>query len=62
MNNSSKIVLVHNHPSGNTLPSKEDINLTKNIIEIGKIQDVHVIDHLIIGNNNYYSLYDNNDF
>lgn len=62
LNNSSKIVLVHNHPSGNTLPSKEDINLTKNIIEIGKIQDIHVIDHLIIGNNNYYSLYDNNDF
>lgn len=62
LNNSSKIVLAHNHPSGNTLPSKEDIYLTKNIIEIGKIQDVHVIDHLIIGNNNYYSLYDNNDF
>ena len=61
INNSNKIVLIHNHPSNNVLPSKEDILLTKNIIEIGKIQDIHVIDHLIIGNNNYYSFYDNND-
>lgn len=61
LNNSTKIVLIHNHPSNDILPSKEDLILTKNIIEIGKIQDVHVIDHLIIGNNNYYSFYDNND-
>ena len=62
LNNSNKIILVHNHPSNNLLPSKEDISFTKNIIEIGKLQDIHVIDHLIIGNNNYYSFYDNNDF
>lgn len=61
INNSSKIILIHNHPSNNVLPSKEDIYFTKNVIEIGKIQDVHVIDHIIIGNNNYYSFYDNND-
>lgn len=61
INNSNKIVLIHNHPSNNVLPSKEDIIFTKNIIEIAKIQDIHVIDHLIIGNNNYYSFYDNND-
>ena len=61
INNSNKIVLIHNHPSNNVLPSKEDILLTKNITDIGKIQDIHVIDHLIIGNNNYYSFYDNND-
>ncbi len=62
LNNSNKIILVHNHPSNNILPSKEDILFTKNIIEIGKLQDINVIDHLIIGNNNYYSFYDNNDF
>lgn len=61
LNNSTKIILIHNHPSNNILPSKDDILLTKNILEIGKIQDVHVIDHLIIGNNNYYSFYDSND-
>ena len=61
LNSSNKIILIHNHPSNNVLPSKEDILLTKNIIEIGKIQDIYVIDHIIIGNNNYYSFYDNND-
>lgn len=61
INNSNKIVLIHNHPSNNILPSKEDILFTKKIIEIGRIQDINVIDHLIIGNNNYYSFYDNND-
>lgn len=61
LNNSNRIILIHNHPSNNILPSKEDILLTKNMLEIGKIQDVKVIDHLIIGNNNYYSFYDNND-
>ena len=61
INNSNKIVLIHNHPSNNILPSTEDILFTKKIIEIGRIQDINVIDHLIIGNNNYYSFYDNND-
>ena len=61
LNNSNRIILIHNHPSNNILPSKEDILLTKNMLEIGKIQDIKVIDHLIIGNNNYYSFYDNND-
>ena len=61
INNSNKVILIHNHPSNNVLPSKEDIILTKNIIEIGKIQDIEILDHIIIGNNNYYSFYDNND-
>jgi DNA repair protein RadC len=61
MNNSTKVVLIHNHPSNNVLPSKEDIILTKNIIDISKIQDIKIIDHIIVGNSNYYSFYDNND-
>lgn len=60
-NSSKTIILIHNHPSGDTLPSKEDLLLTKNIIEIGKILGIEVIDHIILGNNNYYSFYDNND-
>ncbi|MBO6195168.1 MAG: DNA repair protein RadC [Bacilli bacterium] len=55
------IILIHNHPSNDVLPSKEDINLTKKIIEIGKISGIKVIDHIIFGNNNYYSFYENND-
>ena len=61
LNNSNKVILVHNHPSNIILPSKDDLFMTKKIIEIGKIQGIKVIDHLIIGNNNYYSFYDNND-
>ncbi len=55
------IICVHNHPTGDILPSKDDIILTKNLREIGKINSINVIDHIIIGNNNYYSFYDNND-
>lgn len=58
---SDSIICIHNHPSNDILPSKEDIILTKKLVEIGKIQGINVIDHIIIGNNNYYSFYDNND-
>ena len=57
----SSIICIHNHPSGDVFPSKEDMDLTKNLVEIGKINGINVIDHLIIGNNNYYSFYDNGD-
>ena len=58
---SDSIICIHNHPSGDTLPSKEDIVLTNKLVEIGKILGISVIDHIIVGNNNYYSFYDNND-
>lgn len=58
---SDSIICIHNHPSGDTLPSKEDILLTNKLVEIGKILGISVIDHIIVGNNNYYSFYDNND-
>lgn len=54
----SSIILAHNHPSGNLTPSNEDINLTKKIKEAGKLFDITVIDHLIIGENSYYSFAD----
>ena len=57
----NSIICVHNHPSNDLLPSIEDIELTKNIIKIGKIQGINVIDHIIVGNNNYYSLIKNKD-
>ena len=56
----SSIICVHNHPSGDTIPSKEDLNLTKALVEIGKMQGINIIDHIIIGKN-YYSLYQNGD-
>lgn len=57
----SAIICVHNHPSGNVLPSKPDIDLTKNLISVGNILGIKVLDHIIIGNNNYYSFLENND-
>ncbi len=55
---SSAIVLCHNHPSGNLKPSQADIQLTKKIKETGNIMDILVVDHLIIGEKNYFSFAD----
>ena len=53
------IICIHNHPSGDVTPSKEDILLTLRIKEIGMIHGINLLDHVIIGNNSYYSFYDN---
>ena len=52
------IICVHNHPSGDSRPSKQDIMTTKKIQEIGLIHGINLIDHVIIGKNNYYSFYE----
>jgi DNA repair protein RadC len=52
----SSIILVHNHPSGNPQPSREDIDLTERLIESGKILGIEVLDHLIIGDGIFISL------
>lgn len=57
----SAIICVHNHPSGNVLPSNEDINITKELINVGKILGIKVLDHVIIGKKNYYSFFENGD-
>lgn len=54
------IICVHNHPSGDSSPSKEDKMITKKIKEISLIHGINFIDHIIIGNGNYFSFYDNN--
>ena len=43
------IVLVHNHPSGDPSPSAEDVRITKQIVEVGKIVEIKVMDHIVIG-------------
>lgn len=59
-NNAVKIILAHNHPSGETKPSQTDINTTRTIVEAGKIMSIQVLDHLIIGEDDrYYSFLDN---
>jgi DNA repair protein RadC len=54
-NNAAHIILLHNHPSGNTAPSNEDIELTRQMVEAGKVMNIHVFDHLIIAGNKYVS-------
>jgi DNA repair protein RadC len=54
----SSIVLIHNHPSGNLKPSREDIFLTKKMVEAGKLLDINVLDHVIITDNGYFSFGD----
>ena len=48
-------IVAHNHPSGDPTPSKEDIELTKALCESGKIIGIPVLDHVIVGHNEYYS-------
>ena len=55
LTSASKIICMHNHPSGDITPSMEDINLTRSLVTIGKLQGIEVIDHLVISDNNYYS-------
>ncbi len=54
--NAASLVLVHNHPSGDPTPSEEDFVLTEKIIEAGKLLDITVLDHVIIGQGNWVSL------
>lgn len=61
-NLASYIVLCHNHPSGNLQPSAADIQITKNLKNAAKLLDIDIVDHIIIGNNKYYSFADNDNF
>ncbi|MEK6563487.1 MAG: DNA repair protein RadC [Candidatus Omnitrophota bacterium] len=52
------IICLHNHPSGDPKPSKEDRDFTRELCQAGNVMQVKVLDHLIIGDNLYYSFYD----
>lgn len=53
---SAKIVLVHNHPSGDALPSEEDLLMTEQFQKLGQMMSIEVIDHIVIGWNQFYSI------
>lgn len=57
----SYIICIHNHPSGDASPSNNDIEVTKKIKEIGNIHGIGLLDHIIIGDNNYYSFYEDDN-
>ena len=52
----ASIILVHNHPSGELVTSAEDLKITKQIVEAGKLLDISVHDHLIVTQDSYLSL------
>ena len=54
-NSASKIILIHNHPSGDSNPSKEDLDITKEIMKSGEVLGIKVVDHIIIGNDGWWS-------
>ena len=55
------IICIHNHPSGDASPSKEDMIFTKKLNNISNMHGIFLIDHIIIGDNNYYSFYEDNN-
>lgn len=58
----SALILAHNHPSGNCEPSGQDMQVTQRLKEVGEIIGIDVIDHIIIGENTYYSFRENQIF
>jgi DNA repair protein RadC len=54
--NAAAIIVLHNHPSGDPTPSPEDIALTRSIVQAGKLLDIEVLDHLVIGQGKWVSL------
>ncbi|MBU6348796.1 MAG: DNA repair protein RadC [Chloroflexi bacterium] len=54
--NCASIIVVHNHPSGDPTPSPEDVRVTEQLVAAGRLLDIEVLDHLVIGHNRYVSL------
>lgn len=57
-NNAASIMLCHNHPSGNVVPSNADKQITNNLVKAGQFLEIKILDHIIIGNDNYFSFAD----
>lgn len=51
----ASIILIHNHPSGNSSPSSQDKSITERLVKVGEIVGINVLDHLIFGSNSYFS-------
>jgi DNA repair protein RadC len=56
LDNCNSVILVHNHPSSELSPSAEDIRITRQMIDAGKIIDIHILDHVIVGGSGFFSM------
>lgn len=54
--NAASVIIAHNHPSGDPTPSPEDVRVTRDLVAAGKLLDIDVLDHLVIGHQRYLSL------
>ena len=54
-NKAAAVIFAHNHPSGDTEPSEEDFEITKRLVEAGKIMGIEVLDHIIVAGNKFLS-------
>ena len=61
LNNATVLACVHNHPSGSLKPSKDDKNITSVIKKAGELLNIRLLDHVIIGDDQYYSFHDNEE-
>jgi DNA repair protein RadC len=52
------VIFVHNHPSGDPTPSREDVDITRRLGEVGELMGVRVLDHVVIGRGRYVSFVD----
>ncbi len=58
LNNASSIIMVHNHPSGDPLPSESDKSITEEVRKASELLQIRLLDHLILGDNRYFSFAD----
>lgn len=58
LESANSVIVIHNHPSGDPSPSKQDNEITKYLMEIGNIMAIPVVDHIIFGNEKYFSFYE----
>ena len=54
--NAAALIVAHNHPSGDPSPSPEDVNVTRQLVRAGKLLDIDVLDHIVIGQQRFVSL------
>lgn len=56
LDNAHAIIMVHNHPSGDVTPSRDDVRVTKTLVEAGRILEVELLDHIVVGRSGFTSL------
>lgn len=61
LTSATAIICVHNHPTGDVTPSKDDYNMTYNLMQAGEMLGIPLLDHIIIGKEKYYSFFENGD-